>query len=91
MGNFKNNELAKDLAAIRPVPGWLSVQQQEWETRARNVLHDDLGHFDDNSKTEYHLDRFARDRLLAHSRQDAAMVYFALVKAEQEARNARII
>lgn len=86
----KNDELKKNLANIRPIRGWLSVDQQQWEVRARNVLDDDLGRFDDSGKVDYDLDQPTRDRLLAHSRQDVAMVYFALVKAEQEARTARM-
>jgi hypothetical protein len=86
----KNDELKRDLANIRSIRGWLSVDQQEWEVRARNVLDDDLGRFDDSEKVDYDLDQPTRDRLLAHSRQDVAMVYYALVKAEQEARTARV-
>lgn len=90
MSCYKIDELKKDLANIRPLRGWLSVNQQEWEVRARNVLNDDLGRFDDSGKVCYDLDQSTRDRLLAHCRQDVAMIYFALVKAEREARSARI-
>lgn len=90
MAYTKNEELKTDLANIRPIRGWLSVDQRRWEARARNVLHDDLGYFDDSGKVDYDLDQPTRDRLLAHARQDVAMLYYALVKAEEEARTARI-
>lgn len=86
----KNDELKKDLENIHPVHGWLFVDQQRLEARARNVLEDDLGRFDDSGKVDYELDQPTRDRLLAHSRQDVAMVYYALIEAKQEARTARI-
>lgn len=40
---------------------------------ARNILHGDLGHFRDEGFQEYNLDERARDRLIAHARQDAAL------------------
>jgi len=91
MAYTKNEELKRDLASIRPIQGWLSVDQQDWEVRARNILDDDLGRFDDSGKVDYDLDQPTRDRLLAHSRQDVAMIYYALVKAEREARTARVL
>lgn len=87
---YKKDELKKALAEIRPIRGWLSVDQQEWEVRARNVLADDLGRFDDSARVDYDLDQPTRDRLLVHSRQDVAMLYYALVKVEREARTARV-
>jgi hypothetical protein len=87
---YKNDELKKALASIRPLRGWLTVDQQEWEVRARNVLDDDLRRFDDSGGFDYDLDQPTRDRLLAHSRQDVAMLYYALVKVEREARTARV-
>ncbi len=91
MGSYtKSDELKKDLENIHPMHGWLSVDQQRQEARARNVLDDDLGRFDDSEKVDYELDQPTRDRLLAHSRQDVAMVYYALIEAKQEARTARI-
>lgn len=91
MPHYRRDELKRDLASIRPIQGWLSVDQQEWEVRARNILDDDLGRFDDSGKVDYDLDQPTRDRLLAHSRQDVAMIYHALVKAEREARTARVL
>jgi hypothetical protein len=62
MSHNRRDELKRDLASISPIQGWLSVDQQEWEARARNVLQDDLGNFDDSAKVDYDLDQPTRDR-----------------------------
>ena len=48
-----------------------------WSALSKNVLHDDLGYYSDSADTNaiYNLSDETRDRLIAHSRQDAAMVY----------------
>ena len=48
-----------------------------WSALSKNVLHDDLGYYSDSADTNaiYNLSDETRDRLIAHIRQDAAMVY----------------
>ena len=46
-----------------------------WSAFSKNVLHDDLGYFSDSDGTIYNLSDETRDRLIAHSRQDAALIY----------------
>jgi hypothetical protein len=91
MGRLKRDDLKASLDAINVVPSALPKRLQEWEVRARNILDDDLGLFDDSTCFNYDLDDTTRDRLIAHSRQDIAMVYYALVSAEAEARYARFL
>lgn len=57
---------------------------------AQNVLHEDLGYFRSKS-TEYSLDQGARDKLLAHARQDAAHAVYAASTAAREVRRLRAI
>ena len=40
---------------------------------AQNILEGDLGYFRDAGIAQYDLDEEARDRLIAHARQDAAL------------------
>lgn len=64
-----DEDLAIHQNAIRMLPGW--TQAQIDAALARNILHDDLGYFTDPNTT-YHLNDTVRDRLIAHTRQDAA-------------------
>jgi len=50
---------------------------------ARNILHEELGRFTD-PQTIYHLDEATRDRLLAHSRQDAAHALLTALRSSKD-------
>jgi len=62
-------DLAIKLDIIRRLQG--SHQASIDAATARNILHEELGYFTDE-QTVYHLDEPTRDRLIAHTRQDAA-------------------
>ena len=66
------------MRAINSLP--MSRRQRKkagWSAFSKNVLHDELGYFSDSDETNaiYNLSDQTRDRLIAHTRQDAAMVY----------------
>ena len=73
-----DEELKAALNAIKLIPA--SKRQKKklgWSALSKNVLHDDLGYYSDSADTNaiYNLSDETRDRLIAHIRQDAAMVY----------------
>lgn len=61
---------------------------KKWDALARNVLKDDLGEFTNSDPTCYFYDDATRDRLIAHTRQDAAMVYGAVKDTHDNANMA---
>lgn len=85
----KHEDLKAEVESNREIG--LRSHTSKWDTMARNVLRDDLGEFEDSIKFEYDLDVKTRDRLIAHTRQDAAMAYYAARAAYLEAVNARIL
>ncbi|MBY5768570.1 hypothetical protein HFN63_00285 [Rhizobium leguminosarum] len=85
MGQTAEQDLQARLQAIRTVGGG---QAEVDATIARNILHEDLGHFD-GQLTIYHLDDATRDRLIAHSRQDAALAVLNVGTLTKEVRGLR--
>ena len=63
-------DLIRRLKLIEKLDGKSDIKHRSM-TIARNVLHEDLGHFGE-PESSYHLDEKTRDRLIAHARQDAA-------------------
>jgi len=57
---------------------------------ARYTLDQDLGH-EAGSAQEYDLDEITRDRLIAHTRQDAALAVFLANEATTNSRAAKIL
>ncbi|MBY3314746.1 hypothetical protein [Rhizobium laguerreae] len=85
MGQTAEQDLQARLQAIRSMGGG---QADVDATIARNILHEDLGHFD-GQLTIYGLDDATRDRLIAHSRQDAALAVLNVGTLTKEARALR--
>ena len=52
---------------------------------ARNILHEELGYFSD-PQTGYNLDESTRNRLMAHTRQDAAHAVLSLATLTLDVR-----
>lgn len=84
-----NEDLKMKLQTIHSLP-WSNKEAQVWDATARNVLDDDLGKFSDSFCAEYNLDKSTRDRLIVHSRQDAALIYNALADTYKHAKSANI-
>ena len=82
-----NEDLKLKLQAIHGLP-WGNKENQIWDATARNILDDDLGKFSDSLTWPYDLDDDKRDRLIAHTRQDAAMAYIAIVDTYKHAKAA---
>lgn len=57
---------------------------------ARFGLKDDLGELDSHP-THYDVDDATRDRLIAHTRQDVAMAYYAIRNTKQAVKGLRNI
>lgn len=68
-------DLKTRLNVIRTVEG--NNQAAIDAVKARNILHEELGYFSD-PQTEYGLDDATRNRLIAHTRQDAAHAVLAV-------------
>lgn len=88
-----DEELKAALNAIKLIPA--SKRQKKklvWSALSKNVLHDDLGYYSDSADTNaiYNLSDETRDRLIAHSRQDAAMVFDACTDIYDHAKSANI-
>lgn len=84
MGQTSDQDLQTRLRVIRAIEG--ENQDAIDATTARNILHGDLGIFDDELTT-YNLDQATRDRLLAHARQDAAHALISVIKLSREVRS----
>ena len=56
---------------------------------SRSILYGDLGYHADSPVTNYGLDDATRDRLIAHARQDAALIYATLTQTRKEIRSLR--
>ncbi|MCX7308848.1 MAG: hypothetical protein NTZ72_13270 [Afipia sp.] len=84
-------KMARDLKAPFSDPNATANQ-----VTARNVLHDELGRFSDIQR-EYDIDDATRDRLIVHTRHDAAHALLNTItlmkevrRINQRARNTRI-
>ena len=58
---------------------------------SKNTLDADLGLIGKEPLFSYDLDESTRDRLLAHSRQDIALTYVALIQTRKELRTMRTL
>jgi len=85
MAQTAEQDLQARLTAIRTAGGG---QPEIDATIARNILHEDLGHFD-SQLTTYGLDDATRDRLIAHARQDAAHAVMGIGTLTKEVRGLR--
>ena len=84
-----NEDLESRLIAIRNLPfSEKEKQRAEWNAFSGNILNDDLGKFIDSTMFQYGLDEATRDRLIAHTRQDAAMAYAAASDTFHHAKSA---
>lgn len=86
VGQTAEQDLKVRLETIRTVEG--NNQAAFDETAARNILHEDLGRFD-GEVTTYGLDQATRDRLIAHTRQDAAHAVLSVGSLSKEVRGLR--
>ena len=50
-----------------------TTKLQENNATAQNILHEDLGMFGQHGLAQYKIDSETRDRLIAHTRQDASL------------------
>jgi hypothetical protein len=87
-------------STLDAMKGWAAPDADTSSTAnsivARNVLQEDLGLYEDH-QPDYHLDQETRDRLIAHTRQDAAHALVntirlmqAVSKLERQFMNVRI-
>lgn len=78
------------LKATITVEGKISPEAYE-STFARMTLKEDLGELGSEWQSVYALDDTTRDRLIAHTRQDAAMNYVAIVELRKQIKTLRVI
>lgn len=78
-------ELKSQLRMDRDLRNWGAHREVEDNVTARNVLHQDLGRYA-GRHTKYDLDEETRDRLIAHTRQDAAQALLNTVTLMKEMR-----
>jgi hypothetical protein len=53
---------------------------------AKDILHEELGYHPEAPQPAYHFDEATRDRLLAHSRQDAAHALLNTIALREDVR-----
>ena len=76
-----SDDLKTRLQVIRGVEG--NNQAAIDATTARNILHEELGFFSDE-QTTYNMDEVTRNRLIAHTRQDAAHAVLSVGNVARE-------
>ncbi|WP_173995736.1 hypothetical protein [Agrobacterium tumefaciens] len=81
-----SEDLRVRIATIHAVQG--NDQAAVDAATARNILHEELGYFSD-PQTGYSIDEATRNRLLAHTRQDAAHAVLAVASLAGEVRKLR--
>ncbi|MHC2454523.1 hypothetical protein ACVMIX_001164 [Rhizobium leguminosarum] len=86
MGQTAEADLKVRLDAIRSLGG---DQAAVDAAIARNILHEELGQFEDSALATYNLDDTTRDRLIAHARQDAAHAIMGIGTLTNEVRSLR--
>lgn len=86
MGQTAEQDLQARLQTIRAIEG--NNQASIDAATARNILHEELGRFE-GDLTSYDLDQQTRDRLIAHTRQDAAHAVLSVGSLSKEVRALR--